>query len=165
MLAMRAKRLLSIFLGVLLWTGVYADPLNANKQETLTFRDAKLYLEAVEEATRLSLVEQQALWKNFLVQHPDSTFREEIEANMRQIKSLMGSELDSDKPKISDAEILFKAKEYIRAKNLSKTDQWLLWKQFLQDHPNNQFQDEVRGLMQELAYEIKRQKKKGVATP
>lgn len=134
----------------------FASPVfSQGNEDIIYFRDAKRYLEAIENAKEVKLSEQHSIWKNFLAQYPDTTFRSEIEHNMKQLEKALGVAQGIQKD-LSDTEVFLKAKSYIQKKNLNKQDQLLLWKQFLGDHPDNEHNSEVKTLINQLTFELKK---------
>jgi|GEM_PF-5060172 len=124
-----------------------------SQTSTIFFRDAKNYLETIKSAQTASLNDQIDIWKNFLAQHPNTYYTDEIKGNLLQLETVLGVPSKSTQ-NISDTEILLKAKRYIINHKLSEQDQILLWQQFLQEHPGNDHGVEVKAMISELRFTL-----------
>lgn len=134
---------------------VSSDLQAADQNATIFFRDAKNYLETIDKAREVKLKDQLEIWKNFLVQYPDTYFRDEIQYNLSQLENILGVKTNSSK-ELSDTQVFLKAQKYIAKHNLSKEDQIILWKQFLYEHPDNAHKSEVKGMLSDLQFSLKK---------
>ena len=144
------------------WVGLlvvilYSPLFASDQQSTVFFRDAKNYLQSIENAKEAKLHEQIEIWKNFLIQYPDTYFRQEIESNLTQLEKILGLE-SAPSAELSDTEVFFKAKNYIIKNNLTMQDQILLWRQFLSDHPKNVHNNEVKGMISDLQFSLQKKR-------
>ncbi|MEZ4818509.1 MAG: hypothetical protein R3A45_00945 [Bdellovibrionota bacterium] len=122
---------------------------------TLFFRDAKNYLEAIAKIKKLPLDQQLEVWRNFLVQYPETFFKEEIQYNLAQLENVLGVKQQTSK-ELTNTAIFLKAQKYIATHKLSTKDQILLWQQFLMEHPDNKHNEEVRGMISQLKFSLQK---------
>jgi hypothetical protein len=87
-------------------------------------------------------------WRKFLQEHPDSPYRGEIEANVRNLEDLLANTDPVQQKEKKDTERYLRAVEY--AKKLSVTDQISLWEQFLGENPQSIYRREAKRNLEEL---------------
>jgi hypothetical protein len=105
------------------------------------FRDAREYLEAVTQAKDLSVDDQVELWRRFLNSHPQSTFRDEIETNMKSLDEFMLETNPVRKREQRESEKYLRAVEY--SKKLAPGDRIDLWEQYLEENPSSLYRKEI----------------------
>lgn len=104
-------------------------------------RDAKDYIDTIEKVTKLKIDDQIDVWQTFLSDHPQNTFRKEIEKNIELLQSLTQKKQSGKQGDERDAELYLKALEF--SKKLSPNDQIQLWQQFLDENPNSIYRNEA----------------------
>lgn len=120
--------------------------------EPAVLRDAKEYSDILDKIAKLKIDDQVDAWQTFLSDHPNQSFRKEIEKNIERLESLSTKKNDKKHGDEKDAELYLKAIEYVKNKRLNSEDQILMWQQFLDDHPTNIYRNEV----QTKIYKLKR---------
>ena len=143
---------------VILWVSLYigisaAD--DADQTRTLFFRDAKNYLETIKQAKNIKLDEQLELWKNFLVQYPETFFKEEIQYNLSQLEDVLGIKSKTTK-ELSGTYVFLEAQKHIVQNGFSVEKQILLWKQFLSEQPGNPHTNEIKGMISALQFSLQK---------
>lgn len=129
--------------------------------EPAVLRDAKEYSDILDKIAKLKIDDQIDAWQTFLSDHPNQSFRKEIEKNIERLESLSTKKNDKKHGDEKDAELYLKAIEYIKNKKLGNEDQILMWQQFLEDHPTNIYRNEV----QTKIYKLKRTMPRVQAVP
>lgn len=126
-------------LAVLLMSGVsFAGDKASNP---IALRDAKEYIDTIEKVTKLKLDDQIDVWQTFLSDHPQQTFRKEIEHNIELLQSLSLKKQPGKQGDERDAELYLKALEF--SKKLSQQDQISMWQQFLDENPTSIYRNEA----------------------
>jgi hypothetical protein len=113
-----------------------------------TGADARAYLETIEQLKDRPVDKQIEGWRKFLSQHPNSSFREEIEGNLKNLEELNINTDPTQQKEKRDTERYLRAVEF--AKKLGPSDQILLWKQFLDENPESIYRREAKKTLDEL---------------
>ena len=131
-------------------------------QETILFRDARVYINAIERIHRLGIEDQIDAWQTFLLDNPQHTFRREIQSNLDKLEKISprGGQGSGDG---QDAELYLKALEF--SKKLSPQDQIRLWEQFLDENPQTIYQNEVQIRLNKLRRKYPQQRPKKISQP
>lgn len=141
-----AMKMILLFLAIILPTNfVFAQDRPA---DTVVLRDAKEYSDHLERIGKLKIDDQVDAWQTFLSDHPNQSFRKEIEKNIERLESLSSKKNDKKHGDERDAELYLKAIEY--AKKLNPADQILLWQQFLDENPTNIYRNEAQTRLTKL---------------
>ncbi len=138
------------FLVMVIFLSAGALPVHAGSKsdQDQKLTDTGAYLEAVSKAKELSVEDQVDLWRRFLEDHPDSSFRPEIENNLKNLDNLLTETDPARKKEQQDSERYLRAVDY--SKKLSLPDQIDLWEQFLDDYPKTIYRKEVVQRLEEL---------------
>lgn len=120
------------------------------QNESVMLRDAKDYIDTIEKVTKLKIDDQIDAWQTFLSDHPQQSFRKEIEKNIGLLQSLSQKKQTGKQGDERDAELYLKALEF--SKKLSPQDQMQLWQQFLDENPTSIYRNEA----QTRLYRLKR---------
>jgi hypothetical protein len=110
--------------------------------------DSGAYLQALERLKDAPIDAQVEGWKRFLADHPDTSYRREIETNLKNLEELLSQTDPVQKKEHRDTERYLRAVEY--AKRLSPADKILLWEQFLEENPDSIYRSEARKTLDEL---------------
>ncbi len=122
-------------------------------------KDAKIYLESLDEIKELPIEKQIEAWRRFLEKHPDTLFREEIDTNLKYLDELLAETDPLRKQDQRDSDRYLKVVEF--AKKLSQEDQIALWEQFLEENPKTIYRREILTRLQKLrAHQIPRKTEK-----
>jgi hypothetical protein len=135
-----------------------AEPKAPPADETM--RDARDYLGAISQAKELSIDDQIEFWRHFLNDHPQTSFRSEIEANKKRLDEFLMETDPTRKREQKDSDRYLRAVEI--AKKLSEEDQIDLWGQYLDENPRSLYRKEI---LQKLEGLTAKQGKSGVARP
>ncbi|MFH1016727.1 MAG: hypothetical protein V1798_00935 [Pseudomonadota bacterium] len=106
------------------------------------------YLQAVENLHDKSIDLQVDGWRQFLKDHPQSPYRNEIENNLRNLEDLLANTNPLQMKEKRDTERYLRAVEY--AKKLPFQDQIAFWEQFLDENPQSIYRREAGRTLEEL---------------
>ncbi|MFH1262011.1 MAG: hypothetical protein V1495_01020 [Pseudomonadota bacterium] len=106
------------------------------------------YLEAVTRAKEMEVGDQIDLWRRFLDKHPQTSFRDEIEGNMRNLDELLTETDPIRKREQKDSDRYLRAVEFSR--KIPTDDQIDLWEQYLEERPNTMYRKEIVQRLEEL---------------
>jgi hypothetical protein len=145
----------NVLCSLLFLTGLpaWASAADASNE---SLRDAKDYLEAIQKAKELSIDDQIELWRRFLDDHPQTSFRDEIEANKKHLDEFL---LETDpvrKRERMDSDRYLRAVEF--SKKLSPEDQVDLWEQYLGENPGTLYRKEILQRLEGLQAKQKKRK-------
>ncbi|HLG19810.1 MAG TPA: hypothetical protein VI895_08365 [Bdellovibrionota bacterium] len=110
--------------------------------------DAGEYLDAVEKLKNEPVPKQIDAWQKFLQDHPDTSFRSEIERNLKSLEDLLSQTDPQRKREQRDTERYLRAVEF--SKKLNQSDQTALWQQFLRENPKSIYRQEVESNLEKL---------------
>lgn len=125
--------------------------------------DAAAYLEVVERSKKVTVEEQLNGWRSFLQEHPDTSFRPEIERNIQNLENLLTQTDPSRQREEKDAERYLRAVEF--AKKLSLSDQLALWEQFIEENPKSLYRNDAEATAKTLKGRLRKEPKKPSAVP
>jgi hypothetical protein len=147
---MRTRAALYLFPVIVLSLLWLSPPLMAAEKSSKETKlgDAREYVEAIDRARDLSVDEQIELWRRFLNDHPNSSFRDEIETNVKHLDDLLTQTDPTRKREQKDSDRYLRAVEY--SKKLSNEDQSDLWEQFLEENPQTLYRKEILQRLEEL---------------
>src|SRR5262249_53462945 len=111
-------------------------------------RDTKKNLEKAEKLKDAPLDAQMNGCGKNLKDHPNSSFREEINNNVKNLEDLLANTDPAQQKEKRDTERYLKAVEF--AKKLSPSDQIELWEQFLSENPKSLYTREARKNLENL---------------
>ena len=110
--------------------------------------DAASYLDVLEKLKGESVEVQIETWHQYLQEQPETSFRPEIESNLRSLESLLVKTDPKRKREEQDTERYFRAVEF--SKKLSLEDQIALWEQFLDENPKSMYRPEAKTTLERL---------------
>ncbi len=108
--------------------------------------DTRLYLETIDMLKDNSLENQIKGWEKFLKEHPDNYFRDEIEANLDNMKARQ--EIIAREQEEQDSRRYFATVE--RAADKPVSEQIPIWEKYLKENPDSLFANEARTTLNRL---------------
>ncbi len=148
-----------LFLPVIALMALMATHQGYSQTKDEQTKDTNAYLEAVEKMKNEPLEKQISILHSFLDEHPDTSFRSEIENNLKRLEDLLTETDPIKKREARDTERYLRAVEF--AKKLSLDDQAALWEQFLEENPQSLYRREAKTNLENA----RRKSGKGAASP
>lgn len=118
--------------------------------DPVSFRDAKLYTQLIGKLRNIKKPQDQiALMKDFIFEHPQNKFNEELNTNLMQLQKLVKAQDPSFKKNEMD---FHRYKQVIGfAKSLrSNEEKKRLWRQFISENPESLFLKEAKQQLSKL---------------
>ena len=125
------------------------EPSEAEKKLMQQQEDARLYLETIDVLHDQPLEAQIEGWQRFLRKHPDSYFKQEIQANLDSM--LARRALVTKKQEEEDSRLYFATIERAASYDLDK--QIVTWEKFIKENPDSIFANEARTTLNRLKQE------------